>query len=496
MPAAASPEPQYRRIARLLRDRITSGDLRPGERLPAIRALANELRVGRHMVEDAYGELLAEGLIEARVGQGTFVAEDGLRAAPVAPLWISGHQQPIVAGTVTARQVLRQVLRPDRQPGQISFILGAPSADLFPVGALQRALNATLREEGAGALGYESTEGFGPLRLVIARHLLGLGIAATADEVIVTAGAQQAIDLTLRTLTAPGDYVIVESPTYLGILDACEANGVHLIGAPLDDEGMDLSQLGSLVEQYHPRLLITIPSPHNPTGIAMSLARRRALLAFAQAHQLPVLEEDAYGELRYGGRPTPRLKALPGGEKVLYISSFSKLLVPGLRLGYLLAPAEYRQRLIFTKQASDRASESLVQRAIARCLESRQLRSYIRGISRRCHERRDAMLESLHRHLPPTARWTVPNGGVYLWVRLPDGVSALALYDAALARGVVVAPGGAYFPDGGDQPFIALNFAAQPPTLIEEGVRRLGVALQDVQAATKPEQPPKPAQRD
>lgn len=484
-------EPQYRRIAAILRARIMAGDLRPGERLPAIRALAAELQVGRHTIEEAYADLAAEGLLEARIGQGTFVAAPlaGRSAGttpPGAPPWVSGHREPIVTReAISAHQVLREALRPDRRPDQISFILGAPATDLFPVGELQRALNATLREEGADALGYEATEGYGPLRAAIARHLLGLGIPAAPDEVIITSGAQQAIDLTLRALTTPGDYIVAESPTYLGVLDACEANGVRLIGVPLDEEGMEVARLAPVLDRYRPRLIVSIPNSHNPTGITMSLARRHALLALAAAHRLPIMEEDAYGELRYGGAPAPRLKALPGGAEVIYVSSFSKVMLPGLRLGYLLTAGEIARRIVFTKQASDRASGSLVQRAIHRCLESRRLRSYVQGVSRRCRERRDAMLRALERHLPPGARWTVPDGGLYLWVRLPEGLSASVLYDAALAHGVVVAPGGAYFPDGGDQPYIALNFAAQPPERIEEGVRRLGHAMRGVLGAAR-----------
>lgn len=474
-------EPQYQRIAAMLRARIAAGDVRVGERLPAIRMLAAELGVGRRTVEEAYAELSAEGLLEARHGQGTFVADPEFAAARGSGPWVSGHREPIVTrGAISASQVLREALRPDRRPDQISFILGAPATDLFPVGELQRALNATLREEGAGALGYEATEGYAPLRAALAHHLLGLGLAAGPNEVIVTSGAQQAIDLVLRALTQPGDYVVTESPTYLGILEACEANRVRLIGVPLDGEGMEVHQLAPLLAEYRPKLLLTIPDCHNPTGITMSLARRKALLALASDHDLPVLEEDAYGELRYGGRPVPRLRALPGGERVIYVSSFSKVMLPGLRLGYLLASGEEHRQILFVKQASDRASGSLAQRAIFRCLESRRLRSYLRVVSRRCRERRDAMLGALARHLSPEARWTVPDGGLWIWVRLPEDVSALALYEAALAHNVVIAPGGAYFPDGGDQPFIALNFAAQPPDRIEEGVRRLGHALRGV----------------
>ncbi len=481
--ASSQSMPQYLRIAALVRARIIAGDLQPGEQLPPVRALATELHVGRHTVEEAYAELAAEGLIESRIGQGTFVAppypdQPGDAPTPPAPGWVSGHREPIVTReAISAHQVLREALRPDRRPDQISFILGAPAADLFPVGELQRALNAALREEGAEALGYEPTEGYGPLRGAVARHLLGLGVHAAPDQVIMTSGAQQAIDLTLRALTRPGDYVVAESPTYLGILDACEANGVRLIGVPMDDEGMEVARLAPLLAKYRPKLLITIPNSHNPTGITMSLPRRRALLALAAEHRLPVMEEDAYGELRYGGQPAPRLRALPGGEEVIYVSSFSKVMLPGLRLGYLLASREVQGRVIFIKQASDRASGSLVQRAIYRCLESRRLRSYVLTVSRRCRERRDAMLAALERHLPPGTRWTIPDGGLYLWVRLPEGMSALALYRVALANDVVVAPGGAYFPEADDHPFIALNFAAQPPDRIEEGIRRLGRAM-------------------
>lgn len=478
------PTPQYLRIAALVRARIVAGDLQPGERLPPVRALAAELQVGRHTVEEAYAELAAEGLTESRIGQGTFVAPPypdqpgDAPAPPPAPGWVSGHREPLVTReAISAHQVLREALRPDRRPDQISFILGAPAADLFPVGELQRALNAALREEGAEALGYEPTEGYGPLRAAVARHLLGLGVNAAPDQVIMTSGAQQAIDLTLRALTSPGDYVVAESPTYLGILDACEANGVRLIGVPMDDEGMEIARLAPLLDTYRPKLLITIPNSHNPTGITMSLPRRRALLDLAAAHRLPIMEEDAYGELRYGGQPAPRLRALPGGEEVIYVSSFSKVMLPGLRLGYLVASSDVQSRVVFIKQASDRASGSLVQRAIYRCLESRRLRSYVQSVSRRCRERRDAMLAALERHLPPGTRWTIPDGGLYLWIRLPEGMSALALYRVALAHDVVVAPGGAYFSAPDDYPFIALNFAAQPPDRIDEGIRRLGHAM-------------------
>jgi DNA-binding transcriptional MocR family regulator len=486
--------PQYQRIADTLRARIAAGDLRPGERLPAVRALAAELGVGRHTVEAAYGELVAEGLVETRVGQGTFVAppsSDTPRPSPFAPRpsapWVSGHREPIVTrGALSAHQVLRGALGSNRPQEAISFVLGNPAADLFPVGELQRALNATLREEGADALGYEAPEGYAPLRAMLARHLLGLGIAASPGEVLITSGAQQALDLTLRALTRPGDYVVTESPTYLGILDACEANGVRLIGVPLDEDGMEVERLAPLLAKHRPRLLLTIPTSHNPTGITMSLERRRRLLALAGEFDLAVLEEDAYGELRYSGVPVPRLKALDTGDRsrVIYVSSFSKVMLPGLRLGYVVAGGDLHRRILVVKQASDRGSTSLIQRAISRCLESRQLRSYVGAVSRRCRERRDAMLGALARHFPPEARWTVPDGGLYLWVRLPEGVSALALHEAALARGVVVAPGGAYFPEGGDEPYISLNFAAQPPPLIEEGVRRLGLALRALTQAS------------
>lgn len=478
---------RYRRIAALLRSRLVAHDFREGQRLPAVRALAAELGVGRHTVEAAYAELIAEGLIVSRIGEGTFVAllPPAQPGTGTAPGWVSGHREPIVTpGTLSPHQVMRQALRPAPRDEPISFVLGQPAADLFPIGELQRALNATLREEGAEALGYEAPEGYAPLRSALARHLLGLGIAAAPDDVLITSGAQQAIDLTLRVLTQPGDYVVTESPTYLGILDACEANNVRLIGVPLDDEGMEVDRLEPLITRYRPRLIITIPNSHNPTGITMSLPRRRQLLELAAIHEIPVLEEDAYGELRYGGAPVARLRALASDDptRVLYVSSFSKVMLPGLRLGYLVANGELYRRILFVKQASDRSSNSLAQRAIYRSLESRQLRSYVRSVSLRCRERRDAMLAALDRHFPATARWTTPTGGLYLWVRLPTGISAMALHRAALTRGVVVAPGGAYFPDGRDVPFISLNFAAQAPPAIEEGVYRLSQALAELLA--------------
>jgi DNA-binding transcriptional MocR family regulator len=290
----------------------------------------------------------------------------------------------------------------------------------------------------------------------------------------------------IRAFTKPGDVVFTGRPTYLGALDVFRWSGVKALGVPLDEEGLRVDLLEELIPLHRPRprLIYTIPGFHNPTGTTLSLERRRKLLKLARRNRIPIVEDGVCSELRYEGSSMPPLRALGGGEHVVYLNSFSKFLLPGIRVGYVVVPRQLRERLIRGKQAADLLTSPLMQRALARYLEEGRLAGHLETIRRVYGERRDAMLAGLARRMPEGTQWTRPQGGLCLWVTLPKRVSAGELYLTAIEYGVAFAVGSVFFPRAGStrssvQSSLRLNFAAHSPARIDEGLRRLVNALRE-----------------
>jgi GntR family transcriptional regulator/MocR family aminotransferase len=375
--------------------------------------------------------------------------------------------------------MLSDMLDLAQHPDLISFAMGAPATDLLPVRDFREAINQVLRRDGGEALQYDEATGYGPLRAAIAHLLARDGTPASAKNVIVTSGSQQGLDLATRVLTAPGDLVISESPTYLGALDVFRSNGVEVLGVPVDEDGLRVDVLEELVPSGNPRFIYTIPGFHNPTGVTLSLQRRRKLLHLARRYDVPILEDGVCSELRYEGASIPSLRALDGGAHVVTINSFSKFLLPGIRVGYMVVPPELREGLIRGKQAADLFTSSLMQRALARYLDTGRLEDHLMTIRQAYRERRDAMLAGLDRRMPPGTEWTCPQGGLCLWVQLPESISAGQLYLTAIERGAAFALGSVFFPNNPDPSSLRLNFAAHSPARIDEGLRRLGSAVRD-----------------
>lgn len=443
--------------------------LAPGTRLPPTRDLARQLGVTRVTVVKAYEALTEAGWAEAHVGRGTFLASDpGPGAAP--------PSEPPAAAAESTWQTLARLA--DR-PGITNFASGAPAPDFFPVEELRRAINAVFDREGAAALQYDAPEGLLPLRQQIADR-----VGCAVDDVLVTSGTQQAVDLITRTLLRPGDVVLTEAPTYSGALEAFAASGARVIGVPVDRGGLDLDALEQLLQTAKPRLIYTVPAFMTPYGTALAPERRSALLALAAAHGVPVAEDDAYRELVYDGDPLPPLRALPGGERVLHVGSFSKLMAPGLRLGYVIATAETRQTLVARKQMADLHTSTLIQHAVRQYLASGSHEAHLRQTVAVCRQRRDAAVEALTRLAVPGLTWHVPAGGPFIWLRLPPGQAVVDTYVCALDHGVAFAIGAAFFPDRRDHGWLRLNFTLHEPEQIRQGISRLAAALQDV----RPEQ--------
>lgn len=466
-----SVEPIYKQLARHFRLEIESGRLLPGDRLPPTRELARALNIGRISVVNAYAELQAEGHICAHPGRGTFVS--GARPG-------SGGLPPAWSMPGAAAFSMREMTRMARQPGVIAFSGGTPSEEFLPVEALRQAINTVLDRDGAAAVDYEETEGYPPLRALVAEYVSSLGIRCHPDEVLITGGAQQALDLVVQALLGEGDALVTSNPTYLGMLDIAHVRRVIPIGVPMDGDGMRLDELEAIIQARRPGLIYVAPTFHNPTGTVMPIHRRRQLLALAKRYNIPILEDAVYHELGYHGAAPPPLKALDEDRLVLHASGFSKILLPGTRTGYLIAGGALRDRLARVKQAADVCTPGLNQRAMHVFLASGALAGHLNRVRAALRQRCETACDAAARYLPPGSQWTAPSGGLYLWVRLPDeGPTAAELYLTAIQHGVSYAIGTLFHTDGGGHRYLRLNFSAQPPARIVEGFKRLGAAWDD-----------------
>jgi GntR family transcriptional regulator/MocR family aminotransferase len=477
-----SSQPLYRQIETFLRQGILSGSLPPGTRLPATRRLARDLGTSRITVENAYAELEADGLVLGRIGSGTYVLPPyplprPLREGPGAPwpLWQRDLQvrSRLVEGTAPDQTGLA-----GRHPHPIDLAVGVGDPHQFPAEDFRKVIQTVMRRDGIAALEYGDRRGYAPLRSTIAHVLASQGLQVNPENVLVTAGSQQALALASQLLLKPGDVAMVESPTYSGALDLFRALGLKVVGVPVDERGMQVDELEGLLQQHHPKLIYTIPNFQNPTGTCLSGRRRRQLIGLADRYNVPVLEDDFVGDLRYEGRAQPALKALDPGGRVIYVSTFSKMLMPGLRVGFLVAEGPVYDSLTCYKRVCDLATSNLVQRALEAYVTVGRYQAHLRRSCRVYRQRRDGMLQAIERYLPAGVRANLPQGGLFVWLRLPEGLPAGELLSLACEEGVSFAAGSLFFPHAADgEGFVRLNFAAQSPEETEEGIRRLAKAI-------------------
>jgi GntR family transcriptional regulator/MocR family aminotransferase len=474
--------PLYRQIETYLRRQILDGVLAPETKLPASRQLAQELGVSRITVNNAYAILESEGLIYSKGGSGVYVlarttqpAEPGAIPPDSWPRW----QQAIAQKVELPYEVLHASPRPaNRHPKPIRFT-GVGDPREYPIKDLMRAMHDVLQRNGASALEYGGLDkGYAPLRTTITHVLASQGITVHPDQVLITAGSQQGLALVCQLLLKAGDTVLVENPTYNLALELFRTLGLNIVGAPVDQEGMCVEAIEPILQQHQPRLIYTIPNFQNPTGVCMSGERRRALASLADHYHVPILEDDFVGDLRYEGRVQPALKTLALEGRVIYLGTFSKMLMPGLRIGFLVAEGPVFQRLAALKRVCDLTTPPLMQRALESYVNVGQYHRYVQRSCRLYRQRRDAVLAAIKRHLPSTVQVEPPQGGLFVWVRLPDGVSSVALLPLAAEAGVEYAPGVRFFVEPAQgEPYLRLNFATLTPVEIEEGIRRLAAAL-------------------
>ncbi len=480
-----SPTPLYQQIETHLRKGILSGSLAAETRLSSARELATDLKVSRITVENAYAELEAAGLVERRLGSGTYVlAQPGKLNPPPGeshgpPPWPLWQQEAQERSGRFHRPALDEWLRSARHPNPINFAGGVADPRFFPADEFRRAVNSVLRRDGTSALEYGRREGYEPLRRTIAKVLGSQGLNTKADNVLITSGSQQALTLIAQLLLRPGEVVLVENPTYAGALDLFRALDLRTVGIPMDSQGMQVERLEPLLQQHHPKLLYTIPNFHNPTGTCLSTARRKALITLADRYNLPILEDDFVGDMRYEGRAQPSLKSMDAAGRVLYVSTFSKMLMPGLRVAFLVAEGPVYQSLVSYKAVVDLATSNLMQRSLEAYVTVGRYRTHLRRTCRAYRRRRDCMIAAIQRYLPSSVQYVSPAGGMFFWLQLPPDMTASKLLTIAVKEGVGFATGTSSFvlPAEGES-FIRLNFISASESRITEGIQRLAKAMQ------------------
>ena len=414
----------------------------------------------------------------------TLIEPPSSKTSPETP-WPERFAQRTLGMTSSA---IRELLKLTEKPDVISFAGGLPAPEVFPLREIEAATHRVLQEHGPAALQYSTTEGYLPLRELLVRHMARYGIRVMPENVLITSGGQQALDLVGKLFLNPGDHVVTEEPTFLGALQAWTAYQALFLPVPIDDDGIRIHRLEEALRSG-PKLLYVLPNFQNPSGVTLSLDRRHEVVDLACRYGVPVIEDDPYGQLRYEGDHLPPLvqidaemhhcsrgeSAFHGG--VLYLGSLSKTLAPGFRLGWVVAPDVVVRKLVQVKQGSDLHTSTFTQMLAYEVARGGFLDAHVRTVRRVYRERRDTMLEAMEAHFPPVVRWTRPQGGIFLWATLPEGLDSAEILEEAIAEKVAFVPGASFFPREGGARTLRLNFSYSAPDVIEEGIRRLGRVL-------------------
>jgi 2-aminoadipate transaminase len=457
--------PLYGHLVDLLESAISRGDIAAGARVPPERELAHRLRISRTTVVSAYRELESRGLLRGYVGRGTFVcAAPDPTGAPFA--W---RGKISAAALRSSDSILRDTMRHSSDARLLSLAAGEPAIDCFPTAAFQEAVDHVLKRESHAVWRHGPTEGQPALREAIAERF-----RVPAETVLILGGAQQGLDLLARCLIDPGDAVIVDRPGYLGAIQSFRAAGAKLIG--WDVLRADIDELEDLLVRYRPKL-----------GLTMPIRVRRELLKLAERYRVPIVEDATYRELYFRDPPPPSLRELDSQNIVIHLSSFSKVLAPGLRLGWLSAAPSIVDQIAIIKQRLDPHTQNLVQFAMARLIREGSFDAHLRLIRAEHARRCSMMVASIERHVPAGAlRFSRPQGGLYLWTRLGGNVSARALQERALVAGVAFVAGHAFYPDPAGESELRLCFSSVLPNAIDDAVRRLSESLNRVEKAETP----------
>jgi DNA-binding transcriptional MocR family regulator len=478
-----SPKPLYRQVYEALKEKIERGVLPAGTVLPPSRRMARINGINRVTVQNAYKKLAGDALISAKVGRGTTVVyEGGVKKRtetrprrPSGPAWVNAP------GRENARpyeSTLRNMIQSALEEGGVNLALSQPSPDYFPINGFRRCMNHVLRTEGKTLLQHGTVAGYRPLRVLLKEYMSRNGIETDEDDIIIVSGIQQGLDLLSRIFLERGDGVLMEAPTYPGAIELFYAIGARCHFAPLETRRGWGEGLASQLARHKVSLVYTIPVCHNPTGLVMPMADRKAFLERLAAFPVPIIEDFSMGELLYHGESLP-LKALDTRRQVIFLGSFSKQLFPGIRLGWIAASRRIIDRLKILKQTSDLHSSLVVQGALVEFWQRGELARHIRRCRKIYRERLIRVLAALEKYFPPDITWLEPAGGFSIWLTLPESIDGADFFSRAKDRGVVCCPGILFYGEGSGRHRLRLSFARPAGEQLEQGIRILGELAKD-----------------
>ena len=383
---------------------------------------------------------------------------------------------------------IRELLKLTTMPEVISFAGGLPAPELFPTEQLKKVDDAILTKDGRAALQYGTTEGYDPLRKQIAARMKqAFMVDCDIDNITITSGSQQGLSMLAQIFINPGDVVLVESPTYLGAINAFKLCKPEFVEVPTDEKGVIPEELEKILAKYgdRVRMMYVIPEFQNPTGITWPVERRKAFMDIVNRYDFPVLEDDPYGELRYDGDKVPSLKSMDTKGNIIFLGSFSKIMMPGLRVAWMVADPAIIDKCVKYKQAADLQTSSFAQRQVSFFLDMFDIDAHIKDICDLYGKRRTLMLDKMKEYFPAECKFTYPEGGLFTWVELPEGMDAKELMPKVLEKKVAYVPGGAFYPNGGGENHFRMNYSCMPEDKIVEGVKRLGDVLKEEIAKMK-----------
>ncbi len=480
--------PLYIQLRDQLRALVHAGDLRHGDRIPASRELANMLGVHRTTVANAYAELESEGLIQGHVGRGTFIKANGngLKITPPAPPVLNGShgiRWELLFADERGEEVLSR-LTASAPEDALSFVMARPAEEFFPIEELHICVNAVLRREATDVLNLGPSDGYAPLKQALLEMLQSDGISARDENLLITDGCQQSLDLISKAFVRPGDSVILENPTYPGALAIFNGARARCLAVPVKTHpepgsalGVDVEALEATLAANRVKLIVLTPDFQNPTGTSMPLASRRKVLDLAARHQVPIVEDHIYARLHAREERVPSLKQLDRANLVIHIDSFAKVAFPGLRVGWIVAPAAAIERLRLVKQTTDLHTDQLAQATLAEFLRRGLFAKHVAKMRKVYSARLEALDQALHKFMPEETRWTRPEGGMCLWLELPPGFDASELLIHVKERGVLFAPGRYFYVQSPLPNTLRLGFASLNEKQITRGVATLADLL-------------------
>ncbi|MFO7819808.1 MAG: PLP-dependent aminotransferase family protein [Halanaerobacter sp.] len=451
----------YQQLYSQLKNLILTGELEVDTKLPPIRKLAGKLEVNNVTIVNAYDLLAAEDLVYKKVGSGTFVA-------PV-ETEVNSQEKSNLDEEVYIDEDSKFV----QQEEAINFATGAPTPDLFPIAPFKRLMNKVLERDRGYAFGYQKSQGYYPLRERIAQYIAQYQIEAAANEVQIVSGAQQGIDILAKAFLDYGDTVFVERPTYPGAISVFKSRRANIVEIPITPQGIKLDILEEKLQEYDPSFLYLMPNFQNPTGYSYSQSKKKKLLDLAQEYELKIIEDDCLNDLDYAKQKRLTLKALDEDKRVIYLKSFSKVFMPGLRLAFLLVPQDDYEDILMSKYLSDIFTDGLVQRVLELYFEEEVWEEQIEKLKKTFQRRYQTMVAALEEYSPPEVDYDLPQGGLNFWLELPEGINDQKLQKVTLEKGVNIAPGRVFYVSEEPSNKIRLSIAAVEEGEIQRGIKTL-----------------------